>query len=344
MTLASEQYVLKPTDDSWHHHEVSDHPWWNEPALFCFAVPEKKINGIVYYWHRPNQKLTATTVAMWDGRGEEQHDILYHEWYAFNPYPADGDQFDFTLQNGLSVQSLEPLNKYRVKYETSMCQLDLTYTGTHPAQALSYQAQSDRGEDGSADPHKFSEWGSFHYEQLCHIEGLVVVDGERYPVDCHHWRDRSWGVRPPINEVPGAGLDVGWATNGTAFVSTMIPDQYVSEITDDIEYPHCYGQVAKDGVTAKLTKGTRSVPKRGADGRPLHVILDLEDALGRKTHAVGTPQSFFRYDNLYYAWWCYTEWEIDGCPGYGETEDSVPSNTYRRHQRKRFLNEERVTR
>ena len=318
----SDTDVPSPEDDSWYHHERSDDPWWNEASWFGFAVPEKNIDAFFYFWHRPNMKLTAGGVAIWDDKGDTRDNCLYHHWYPFNPYPDGGDHFDFRLDNGMSVELLEPLNKYRLQYQSTMCQLDLVWTGALPAELL-------RLSNSPAE-----EFGDFHYEQFGHVEGLVVVDGERYAVDCQHYRDRSWGVRRPLRKSPGGGFELGWASTGTAFCSTTFrPDPQAGLDAESIDRPGC-GLVVKGGTVARVTDGTRQVVKRGGDGRPLRIVLDLQDELDRTLHAEGTVKSWLKYDDLWFCFWALVDWDdIDGATGYGETQDWLPIDLVRRHQR-----------
>jgi hypothetical protein len=68
---------------------------------------------------------------------------------------------------------------------------------------------------------------------------------------------------------------------------------------------------------------------------PLRVELDIEDADGRTVHAEGTPRNHFHYDDLWALDWMLMQWdEINGSPGWGETQDMVPREVARAQRRK----------
>ena len=108
--MTSEQTrEIVPEDDSWAHHARPDDPFWNESGLFGFMVPDRRIDGYFYVWHRPNMNLTSAGVALWDDIGSETHNCLYSEWFHFNPMAPGTDMFDFELGNGMRCKVLEPL-------------------------------------------------------------------------------------------------------------------------------------------------------------------------------------------------------------------------------------------
>lgn len=312
--------TLEPTVDSWHGHERSDDPWWNESAWFGFSVPERNINGWFYYWHRPNMNLTAGGVALWDDKGADRHDCLYYHWFPFNPLPRDGDMFDFSLSNGMRAELVEPLRTYRLRFEDDDCTLDLQWNGTV---------------EPMYDPLTLTtsvDIGNFHYDQLGHVEGEVVVRGERLAVDCHHIRDRSWGVRRPFQRGLRGGLDMGWSTEDTAFVATMLTAEPPADETVTTE-PLAYGHLYKDGKASIATTGQRTV-QRGPDGSAHRIVVDLADDEGRTVHAAGRPRNCLHYDDLWYLDWRLVEWDdIDGAPGWGETQDMPAREDVRRLRR-----------
>lgn len=312
--------MLTPQVDSWHGHRRSDDPLWNESAWFGFAVPERNLSGWFYYWHRPNMNLTAGGVAVWDDSGAERMDCLHYHWFPFNPLPRDGDMFDFELGNSMAVELVEPLREYKLSYGDADCRLDLRWHGT-------VEAQTDALDRGTS-----KDIGSFHYDQLGHVEGLVTVGGERFEVDTQHVRDRSWGVRRPFARELRGGLDMGWSRDGTAFVATMLGQdtpQDDARTSEDLAYGHLY----KDGRASVATSGTRTV-ERGSDGVARRIVVDVGDAEGRTVHAEGSPRNVLHYDDLWSVDWMLIAWdEIDGVPGWGETQDMPARQDARRWRR-----------
>lgn len=311
-----------PSDDSFFGHERSDSPWWNESAWFGFMIPERKINAYFYMWHRPNMKLTAAGVALWDPYGTERHNCLYSHWYNFNPLPEGADMFEYELANGMKCELIEPLKKYHLTYDSETCQMDLMWEGVHPPQNLHFQ--SNKG---------FGNFGGFHYEQLGHVTGLVTVEGEEIPVDCHHVRDHSWGVRGPLKGQVGGGLEMGWASDSTAFCVTVARPEPMAPVDAESRDRPGYGHFIKDGELGTVVAGTRRVVERASDGRPLRFVIDLEDERGRELHAEGRLENCLKWDDLWFVHWGLVSWEIDGEKGWGETQDWFDITLIRPHQR-----------
>jgi len=316
---------IVPEDDSWKFHRRPDDPFWNESGLFGFMIPERKIDGYFYVWHRPNMNVTSAGVAIWDERGCETHNCLYSEWFHFNPMSPDTDMFDFDLANGMKCRLLEPLKRYRLTYASDEFSLDLLWEGAYPPPNLHYDNTAEQG---------FDVYGGVHYEQLGHVTGTLVLHGEELEVDCHHFRDHSRGPRPgPLRNLPGGGFDHGWASEHTAFaVTTVRPDPKAPVMSPSIDRPG-YGHFIKDGVLGRVVGGERQVLERAPDGRPLRVALRLEDENGRELHATARVQNCLKWYSLWHMQWCLAQWEIDGQPGWGECQDWFDISVIRAHQR-----------
>lgn len=300
----------------------SPEPWWNESAWFGFAIPERGINGFFYYWHRPNMNLVAGGVAVWDATGSHRDDCLYYHWFPFNPMPAGADMFSFSLGNGMRVQTLEVLRAYHLTFEAEGCSLDLIWRGVTPAYDVSFSTGGKRGTE---------DFGNFHYEQLGHVTGTLVVDGERLDVDCHHVRDRSWGLRKPFLPNLRGGLEMAWASERLAFSATMItPDSGTA--ADEADHL-AYGMMIVDGVLSVPASGHRRVLERAPDGAPLAVQVELVDPEGRTISATGRMRNRLRYVDLWYVDWCLVEWEVNGEHGWGESQDMASVDAVRRRQR-----------
>jgi hypothetical protein len=308
----------------------SDHPWWNESAWFGFAVPERKINGFFYFWHRPNMKLTAGGVAIWDDVGTTRDDCLYYHWFPFNPMSPDTEMFDFQLENGMSVATREPLRSYQLTYEATGCSVDLLWKGAKPALDVTFGADShSTGAD---------EFGDFHYEQLGHVTGTLEIEGERIEVDCHHIRDRSrgirrQGIRRPEQPDLRAGLEMCWVSERTGFSVTCLTSG-APGLEEGASDPLIYGLMVQDGVQSSPVSAERRVTERAADGRPLAVEVDMEDAEGRTIHAKGWMRNCLKYSDLWFVYWCLVEWEVDGEHGWGESQELASEELLRRHQRR----------
>jgi hypothetical protein len=99
-----------------------------------------------------------------------------------------------------------------------------------------------------------------------------------------------------------------------------------------MEYSLLDGILFRDGDVAKLTKATRTIVERDADGCPVGATIDLVDEKGRTAHIEGTNVNRFIV-NLYpslLVWECQTHWTMDGIPLVGEDEDNWGIHDFRR--------------
>ena len=325
MTIDTEREIT-PEDDSFRHHERPSDPFWNESGLFGFMIPERKIDGYFYVWHRPNMNLTSAGVALWDDKGMETHNCLYSEWFHFNPMASDTDMFDFDLGNGMRCKTIEPLKQYRLRYTSDTYSLDLLWTGAYKPPNLHYSGE-----------HGFDIYGGVHYEQLGTVTGTITLDGETIPVDCHHFRDHSRGPRPgPAHNLPGGGFDFAWGSDRTSFaVTSARPDPKAPVSARSIDQVS-YGHMTKDGVTAHVVGGTREVLDREVDGRPRRVALHLVDDRARELHAESEVQNCLKWHSIWHMQWCLASWDVDGEPGWGENQDWFDIEVIRAHQRQAF--------
>jgi hypothetical protein len=319
--------MIKPIDDSF--HEKTDDPDWNESAWFSFMVPERKLSGFVYFYHRTNMGYSIGGIGLWDPSGEETYNCLYQDWGDVHPTPEGADMFNFDLRSGLSVRMIEPLRSFQLNYKATTwyggqgCTLDLRFDG--------FIEPTDSGFPPGQD-----EWahgpGSGHYEQAGRMRGTVMLNGERIDIDCYSLRDRSWGPRRlttnPRCHFPWA---IGSERSGFNFmaVSDLDPaDDPGIGTTERI----ITGWYLKDGEVAHLSSGQYRVVERGVDGRPLRLQVDATDDLGRVLHAEGRTHNNFNWHTYpwLWMWWNQVEWQLDGETAWGEEQDYWPLQQGRR--------------
>jgi hypothetical protein len=114
-------------DDDALHQPTSDDLFWTETAWFAFSVPERRVSGAIYPVFRTNQGVCSAGVYLWDDRGEGAHEILYchNLWHL----PLPDDIRSMSLPGGLAYEVVEPLRRYRVRYDDGCdLALDLDYT------------------------------------------------------------------------------------------------------------------------------------------------------------------------------------------------------------------------
>jgi hypothetical protein len=168
--------------------------------------------------------------------------------------------------------------------------------------------------------HKLEEYATGHYQQVGRMTGTIRVQGEEIAIDSMSIRDHSWGPRR-LSSINRADYMWGLASPESSFAVVGISELPASEdpflgTTENVYF----GRYTRDGVGASVVSGTSRVLQRGDGGRPLHVVVDARDELGRELHAKGRCVNALIwpcYDALYEIA-CTTVWEFDGQRASGE--------------------------
>jgi hypothetical protein len=302
-----------------HLHQPNDDPYWNESGWFSFSAPERALHGFIYCYHRPNMGATVGGVAIWDPSGEQTHTCRYYSLDRF-PMPAGADMFDFALPNGLTVRCLEPARRYAFSVQAYDCRLELEWTA--------FMDPHDSGFPSGAD-----DFGKGHWEQGGRIRGTIELEGETMSIDSWSAHDHSWGPRHLVGFPSG---DMGWAIASpqSAFLQISVADPHSKPGAGSERI--ITGWYIRDGTIAKLVSGTRTV-ERDDRGRPVRIVIDGTDALGRELHAEGvatTVLDWHWYTN-FYMFWSQLRVTFDGHVALGETQDYWPLDRVRRFVRGR---------
>lgn len=186
-----------------------------------------------------------------------------------------------------------------------------------------------------------------HFDQLGHLTGELVLDGERITIDCHSVRDRTWGprggahlqsrkpehlrgeytVREPggpswrqVERQRGRGriqYIFGHAGAETGFLSFVRPqDGNAAGFS-----PLNVGWLLKEGRFERLDK-TRSRMRNYRDPRTgwsAHMEVELVDVTGRSMEAEGFAVSHMCEHGTGSN--ALMRWEFDGKIGWGEDQD-----------------------
>jgi hypothetical protein len=318
--------VIRPEDDKF--HDRSQSPFWNESSVFMFMIPERRMSGFVYVYHRPNLKLSAGGAALWDPSGEEIYDCLHYEFDQHQALADGAEMFDCALRSGLRCESIELLKSYRLVLKgTKGYEFDLTWDSImepHELRPL---------ERGKVNPGVVG-FGSGHYEQGGRMRGVLSLHGETLEVNSWSMRDHTWGPRTREGALRG-GWSWAIASEKSSFqffaMSALPPDE--NPIVGTTERV-VGGWYMKDGVLGDLVAGERRVVERGEDGRPRREVIDATDSLGRTLHAEGRSENCLKWTAFveWFDWWSLCNWEFDGQEAWGEAHDYL---TFR--QVSRFL-------
>jgi len=170
---------LPAAGDDWDPHTIHTH-------YFGFSIPEAQIGVFLYLRYQPAFPLSQGGVGVF--RGLDNVGLLDMEHLNYEmtmPWPAiDGNVIE--TANGLRVEFLEPGRVARITYDSGDgTSVDVTQTAVTP---LLVRGHVMPGEEDHHDPAR-SPGGS---EQFMHCVGELVLDGERFDVDCYAPRDRSW--------------------------------------------------------------------------------------------------------------------------------------------------------
>jgi hypothetical protein len=158
-----------------------------------------------------------------------------------------------------------------------------------------------------------------HFDQIGHVTGTVVLDGETIPVDCHAMRDRSWGPRTERGY-----RRVGYTWAGSEGLSLLT----YSSPTGDSDDVHT-GYLRRDGELHRLASGRRRVVRDTA-GHLVSIDLDVVDEAGRRLRAHGYPLSDFLLPHSTSVCVCTAlAWTIDGETVFGEDQDVWPMKEWR---------------
>jgi hypothetical protein len=280
-----DQPLLTAADDNW--HEYSAHWWETETNWWSFNVPERKLGGWLYTQVLANQGTCNGGAWVWD---DSDAGAVYEQRHQGLPFPERGDLRNVTFPNGVSLQMLEPLMKYRTTYsDKGQFECDLVHTGiiaahSHPVGAWPF-------------------WATRHFDQPMHVTGTIVLRGETIPVDCYSLRDRSWGPRPTGPTPPDKKVElprpnkpvranythsVGYvfatqdADNGfVAFTDPWVDRD--GHVSDDLDT----GYLLHDGEYAPLVRGFRTTELAPGTRFITNIHLEATDTLGRDLIADG---------------------------------------------------------
>lgn len=328
------------TDEGFHPRPAD--PWWNESSFISFRVPERELLGAIYFYFRPNQNTAMAGAWFADPSGDEMSTCLYDGWDWHLPIPEGADMFDFELENGFSVQTVETQHSYRHTYQADGCKFDLTFT----ADRRPCYMHSDPGEVNlgmSQFIQNVAEHATGHYEQSGVMNGTLQLGSEVIDVvDAAVIRDRSWGPRRTLrrDRKPRGAYLFARADRDHCFQAFAMSDLPWEEdpIIGTTERV-VSGFYVKDGIEGRLVSGTRQVLSRSADGKPMHESITAVDEHGRTLKAEGRLVSALKWHSYLggiMAYWCYHEWTLDGRPDVpGESQDWFANQHYSKWMRER---------
>lgn len=294
----SDQPRLSPTDDLLHEPPTDDR-WWAETYWFSFDQPGDNVSATIYPVFRKNLNICSLGVFVWDDSAHEPWTLLYGRNYWSLPMPST-PATELRLE-GLSYDCIEPLRKYRVRYDDpELCTIDLEYTGLR-------------------EPHVASANEKFgHFDQPCKVTGTVVVRGREIVVDTLGMRDRTWSIRPEDKRGTATAYTYGHSGADEQFLLLTSLDGNVGKFVSYV----FSGYLVRDGISSPLVDSHREVLER-IDHYPSRIRISATDALGRTMAAEGRTVNRIASQSTpaQFAWMSMTEWETDRGPMLGEDQE-----------------------
>jgi hypothetical protein len=306
-------------------HQASDHWWETETAWFSFNVPELRMGGWFYNQILATQGVCNGGAWVWD---DSPADALYEVRHQGLPIDASAvDLRDAVLPNGNHIEVLEPLQRYRVRYEDSgLFEADLVFEGimapnSHPIGAPPF-------------------WRGRHFDQPMHVTGTIRLHGEEIQVDCLSVRDRSWGPRPqgpdprkpkptreglearqssPRRPPEGVGYPFGTASERDGWLLYTRPTIVDGTPSDELST----GFLLRDGEYGHLVEGRRRTWLDPDTKWITRIELEAVDEHGRELSATGELVSRHGAPGSSSGTGLY-RWSWHGLAGWGEDQTYAP--------------------
>jgi len=255
--------VLTEADDGFHVPPNDD---WSqlETNWVWFFVPERKLGCWIYHFIRPTIGVDAGSIQVWDDSSWHHTEIPYYHQVLYGRHPAHSDLRDHTFSTGFRWTVLEPLERYRLRYnDPGICSFDLEWA------AIMKPWAPPKG-----DPPRIT-----HLDQWGRVTGTLVLHGETMAVDCYAMRDRSWQLTRPDGVASmtfwGGQIFNGWmaaaADANTAFFGTK--------------------WIVLDGHLSPVVESEVRRERDREHGFLRRIIITVRDEEGRELEAVGESVS-----------------------------------------------------
>ena len=290
-------------------------PTLTETQFLGFSVPEANIHAYCYLWHHPNLHIVSGGLLVFQGIKDVQVEAELSDVRVYmNEDALAKDLHEFRLDNGYGVKVIDPMRRLHMTYSDPQRDnsVDVEITAVMPA-------------------FKFADGD--HFDQPMRVKGSLVLRGKRYPVDCYHVRDRSWGR--PRQEYLQPIPPLSWATavfNDDFALHCSILDQAAhnpelkgTRFDLPVEKTLLSGWVQRDGKRGLVVSGSKRVVRDKRTFMPEIIEYSFTDNLGRNFDLKGTVVASCPYaiwPNLYFP--CrLARWECDGMVAHGDLQEAI---------------------
>jgi hypothetical protein len=284
-----------------------------ETQYFGLCMPEERIHGVLYCWHRPNLGIVSGGVWVWQGMKPLALACEMYDWWdCMSDAVLADDLHAFKFENGYGVTVIEPLKKHRVFYQDAARgnRVDLEYEALAPPVVFG---------DGT------------HLEQGMRVTGDLQLAGKSYRVNAYNIRDRSWGkLRPEAHSrVP----PVTWLTgifNDDFFFNCTAFDHPDLDPTWKAIFPGfsadkvlIAGWIHKSGKVSEIIDCRKRTVYNRTTLIPETIEVTVRDSSGDTYNFNGqilAASTRAMWPNMNVAL-CMTRWECGGLAGHGDAQD-----------------------
>jgi len=281
--------------------------WW-----WCFYIPERNINGEVYFWKHSN--LGTMSGGVWVFQGIKSHHLQceHFNWLSFIPGPEATEKSLHSPHLNLRINVIEPLQRHDVLYSHAPTgtSLRLLAESVHPPVLRANNA---------------------HFEQVQRMTGELQLGGETLAINCFSFRDRSWGEpRPEVSVVhPPTAWGVGVSRDGRrsfCFSACDDPDRNPLVASYGIK-PNEALKIGwiQDGSDLRRLTALSKLTTRGPDRLQAQSLdISFADERGKSYRLVGNITASVMWSpwpNMAATFGQHCEWELDGEPMSGEVQE-----------------------
>ncbi|MBI3949830.1 MAG: hypothetical protein HY314_05190 [Acidobacteria bacterium] len=281
-------------------HAIGPELWWREAWYFEFFDPASRIQFQAYQGVFPNVGKADLIFYIFKG-GE-----LFHR----------GMKMDYSIPNDIGAERLcfgplkldliEPFQRWRLRYDSTQVQCDLTFDGLHApfswAESKLWMEQAPVGEQ------------SKHFDQMGHYHGWITLDGEEFEISALGMRDRmcGWGARAQWR-----GYLIIWSPFSPEFVTNIAVQNFA-----DGRQQLC-GYIHRGDDRAVLKSAHIEIvwsERRWKSIETVHALIT--DVLGNSSEIMARPMGIIdtshhwlhRTDHMLFS---VAEYECGGMKGYG---------------------------
>lgn len=173
-SMASTTHMATPEDDRRHAPGPGTLPLWNESFWFPFYDPKQEV-GVVFRFGNHANLGYANLFLFITHRHELVHTVIDHR------LPVPPIEPGRCTIHGLTIEWLEPLQRFRLRYQDGPHAFDVVWDAFSPT--FTYPRPPDTSYDLVPG----------HIEQAGRVKGTVTIAGQTFPIDCLGHRDHSWG-------------------------------------------------------------------------------------------------------------------------------------------------------